>query len=347
MKIRDAAINLGLLFVTVVLFFGAIEVALRVTGIVTIKPNPPRIYQTSAVPDIGYELKPNISERAYRSTVTTNGLGFRSAELDPAKPTLAFLGDSITFGYGLEDHETIPAHVAEKLPTWNVLNTAAPGYNLIQQTATYREKVKQLNPRAFVLIFHFNDVEEVGLELGQLDADGILRPHGWTPEDALCSPTKKGILGMIPGKCWLDLHSALYKAVKKYANTRQGQSDREETERTASANLYDENVTPQNLSRYGEYLEKLRMQLPPDVPRLFVIWPERFLHFVARPQLRAIAEANGFRVLDLYEIFGNRAETLGWDSVHPSAETAAAGSEAIAAALEHFKMLTPEARLNP
>ncbi len=344
MKLRDAAINFGLLLATVVLFFGAIEVALRLTGIVTIKPNPPKIYQNSNIPDISYELKPNSSARAYRSTVTTNALGFRSAEVDATKPTLALLGDSITFGYGLEDGETIPARMQAILPAWNVLNTAAPGYNLIQQTATYREKVKKLNPKALILIFHFNDVEEVGLELGTLDEDGILRPQGWVPGTRACDPTERGILGLIPGRCFLDLHSALYKAVKKYANTRQGQHDLKEAERAATKNIYDENVSPENLARYGQYLEKLRVELPADLPRLFVIWPERQLHFIARPKLRAIAEANGFRVLDLYEIFGNRAETLGWDSVHPSAETAARGAEAIFSALEHFGMLAVSAQ---
>src|SRR3990167_8578925 len=106
-KHKERIINLSLLFATILFFFGGIEVTLRVTGMVSVKPNPPKIYQNSTNPEISYELKPNISERAYRSIVTTNSLGFRSPEIDPNKPLLAFLGDSITFGYGLNDDETI------------------------------------------------------------------------------------------------------------------------------------------------------------------------------------------------------------------------------------------------
>lgn len=339
MKKKDFLINGSLALGTVILFFGGAELALRLTGIVSVKPNPPKIYQTSAVADISYELKPNIAVQAYRSTVTTNSLGFRSAEIDQQKSTVAILGDSIAFGYGLENDQMITAKIQSGITDWNILNSGVPGYNLIQQTATYREKVKPLNPKAVVLIFHFNDVEEVGLELGQLDAQGILRPQGWTPTEELCAPITKGILGMIPGKCWLDGHSAFYKAIKKFANARQGKVDLKEQEQAAKSDAFSENISDENLKRYGEYLAKLNAELPPDLPRLFVIWPERLLHFVARPKLHMIAEANGFKVLDLYEVFGNEAETLGWDTVHPSAATAAKAAEVILAAMRHYGLV--------
>ena len=336
MRPRDISINLGLLLITIILFFGGIEATLRLTGLVTVKPNPPKIFQQSAISDISYELKPNIAEHAYRSTVTTNSLGFRSAEVDPAKPIVAFLGDSITFGYGLEDAETITSRIQSELPGWNILNTGAPGYNLIQQTAVYREKVKKLDPKAIVLIFHFNDVEEVGLELAHLDDQGILRPQGWEPSEELCAPPETGILALVPGKCWLDLHSALYKGIKKYVNARQGSRDLEQQEQEAKANAFTENIADTNLEQYGIYLAKLRAELPEGLPRLFVIWPERHLHFIARPKLRSLAEANGFHVLDLYEVFGNEAETLSWDTVHPSSRSAEKGAQVIKAALEHY-----------
>lgn len=339
MRFRIAAINLGLLFFTIILFFGGIETTLRLTGLVAVKPNPPKIFQESAVPDISYELKPNIAERAFRSTITTNTLGFRSGEVDPNKPTIAFLGDSIAFGYGLEDAETITSRIQSALPDWNILNTGSPGYNLIQQTATYREKVKRLNPKALVLIFHFNDVEEVGLELAHLDSEGILRPQGWKASEELCTPVQTGLLRFLPGKCWLDLHSAFYKGMKKFVNARQGQRDLAEQEQAAKMNAFTENISDENLRRYGEYLAKLRTEFPEGLPSLFVIWPERHLHFIARPKLKAIVEAQGFHVLDLYEVFGNEAETLSWDTVHPGAETVARGAAVIQAAMEQYYLI--------
>src|SRR3989344_7858091 len=331
MKSKDLAINLGLLFATILFFFGGIEFALRVTGLVSVTPNPPRIYKNSVNPEISYELKPNISEHAYRSTVTTNSLGFRGPELAPEKPLLVFLGDSITFGYGLNEKKTNTNDVQASLPAWNVLNTASPGYNLRQQTAVFQEKIQKLDPKALVLIFHFNDVEDFGV--AKLDDQGILRPEGWKPTERMCSPVERGIMKYIPGKCWLDTHSAFYIAVKKFVSARQGKIDLKEQELEMEENTNEDPVTDEALRKYATYLDTLAGSLPADLPRLFVIWPERHMHPISRPKLRILAEERGFKVLDLYETFGNKAETLSWDTVHPSAATATKGAEVILEAL--------------
>src|SRR3989344_5461908 len=276
MKIRELAINLCLLLGTIIFFFGSIELALRVTGIVSVKPNPPKIYQNSTNPEISYELKPNISEYAYRSTVTTNSLGFRSPELKADAPLLVFLGDSITFGYGINDDETITSKIQAELPTWNVLNTASPGYNLRQQTAVFQEKIKKLDPRALVLIFHFNDVEDFGV--AKLDDQGILRPEGWQPTERICTPIERGILQFIPGKCWLDMHSAFYIAVKKFVSAREGKKSLKEQELAMQENTDEENVTNVSLQKYASYLDTLVRSMPKNLPRLFIIWPERHMH---------------------------------------------------------------------
>lgn len=336
MKKYDFLINGSLLLGTIIVFFFGIEASLRLTGLVTVKPNPPKIYQPSNNPEISYELKPNISMRAYRSIVTTNSLGFRGPELDPEKPLLVFLGDSITFGYGLEDEETIPSRVLKALSAWNVLNTASPGYNLRQQTAVFQEKIRKLDPKALVLIFHFNDVEDFGV--AKLDDQGILRPEGWQPTERICSPVERGLMRWIPGKCWLDTHSAFYIAVKKFLTARQGKKDLMEQETAMEDNSTEEPVTDESLKTYASYLDKLNASLPENFPKLFVIWPERHTHPRARPKLKALTEARGFRVLDLYDTFGNKAETLSWDTVHPSALSAARGAEVITKALLDYGM---------
>ena len=330
MKRKDLAINLGLLLGTIIFFFGGIELALRVTGMVSVKPNPPKIYQNSTNPEISYELKPNISERAYRSIVTTNSLGFRGPEIDPEKPLLAFLGDSITFGYGLNDDETITSRIQAELPAWKVLNTASPGYNLRQQTAVYEEKIKKLDPKALVLIFHFNDVEDFGV--AKLDNQGILRPEGWQPTEQMCAPITQGLMNWIPGKCWLDTHSAFYIAVKKFVSARQGKLDQKNQETAQQGNTDEESVTDASLQKYASYLDILVRSMPKDLPRLFIIW-------LARPKLAKIAEQRGFKVLDLYDIFGNQAETLSWDTVHPSAKTAAEAAVIILQTLQQEHLL--------
>ena len=338
-RARNILIRLSLLLGSTLLFFGGIEVALRVTGIVSVKPNPPKIYQKSSASEISYELKPNISLRAYRSTVTTNSLGFRSQEVDTEMPLIAVLGDSITFGYGVDDNETIPAHLQRLLPHHTILNAGVPGYNLVQQRTTYREKIQKLHPSALILLFHFNDVEETNMDIAELDRDGILRPQGWQPQAQTCSPITTGLFGLFPGKCWLDRHSAFYVAIKKYLNAHQAQEDLKEQEHTYRTDPFAENIRDESLQRYAVELHTLRQLLPRNFPRLFIIWPERHLHFVARPKLKEIAQKEGFRVLDLYEVFGNHPQTLSWDNVHPSPATNAEAAQVIAAALEHYELL--------
>src|SRR3989338_9092817 len=212
------------------------------------------------------------------------------------------------------------------------MKTESPGYNLRQQTAVFQEKIQKLGPQALVLIFHFNDVEDFGI--AKLDSQGILRPEGWKPTERMCSPVERGIMKYIPGKCWLDTHSAFYIAIKKIVSARQGKIDLQEQETKMQENTDEDPVTDEALSKYASYLDKLAASLPVDLPRLFVIWPERHMHPIARPKLKIIAEERGFKVLDLYDTFGNKAETLSWDTVHPSAATAKKGAVVIRGSLQ-------------
>lgn len=329
---KNILINIAILLTTIVLFFGGIELALRVTGLQTTKPNPPKIFQKSPYPDISYELIPNIKQKAYRSTVTTNSLGFRSPEIDAHKPLIAVLGDSIAFGYGLEDNETIPARLNALLPNYNILNTAVPGYDLNVQTAIYREKLKHLNSALLILIFHPNDLEGIGI--GFLDDQGIIRSKGWTQSAPQCDPINHGLLAYLPGRCFLDLHSAFYKAVKKVVNSRYRQRELKQMREESKENPDKEDITDKQLSKYAADLDQFIRLLPPSLPRLFVIWPDRRVHAIARPKLKRIVEERGFTVLDLYDTFGNAAPTLSWDTVHPNAETVATGAEEIYESLQ-------------
>lgn len=99
-------------------------------------------------------------------------------------------------------------------------------------------------------------------------------------------------------------------------------------------NTDEENVTNVSLQKYASYLDTLVRSMPKNLPRLFIIWPERHMHPLARPKLAKIAEQRGFTVLDLYETFGNHAETLSWDTVHPSSKTAAQAADIILQTLE-------------
>lgn len=68
-------------------------------------------------------------------------------------------GDSVAFGFGVDDEETMPAFLQQRLPEYTVLNAAVAGYNVEQQSAQYRQKLRALTPKVLVLLFVFNDFE--------------------------------------------------------------------------------------------------------------------------------------------------------------------------------------------
>jgi lysophospholipase L1-like esterase len=325
-------INNGSLVVgSIVLFFLVAEVALRVTGLQTVNPNPPLIYQTSSDPRISIELIPEIKKKTYREIVTTNSLGFRGPELDPNKPTIAVLGDSITFGYGLKDRETLSTRLNERLPDYNVLNTAAPAYQLPMQTATYETKVRPLDPAALMLVFYWNDFTTA---TPFLDDDNIVRAEGWVPTEEECYVFTDGVLQWIPGQCWLDRHSAFYKAFKKLVTMRTGMQHLQEQREQSQQEPQEDSVTMNDLQTYAGQLDQLARLLPATMPRIFVIWPDRYVHEWSRPRLRALAEQRGFTVIDLYDTFGNEVPVLGWDTVHPNAAAVEQAATVIAPVLK-------------
>ena len=325
---RNFLLNLGLLLCTIVLFFGSLELVLNVAGIAEHSASPAPIYRVSASKDISYELKPNMKENAFRSTIQTDGKGFRVSGTNESTKMIAVLGDSITFGYGVNDDETVPANIQKLTKDYRVINAGVAGYNLEQETAVWSEKIDILNPEVLVLITHFNDIENKGAETAVLDDEGYLRSPGYIFEKPQCSPIERGLMQFIPAKCWLDLHSNFYRSIKILVNSRSGEKELAEREQEEQA-VPTESVTEEDLRIFEEKFQTLASKLPQNLIRIFVIWPEWRTHEEVRPVLKRIAEENGFTVVDLYDTFGNTAETLGWDTVHPSANTTKRAAEVI------------------
>ena len=111
-----------------------------------------RVIEKSSVPGVYYQLKPNCDSDCWLARLRTNSLGMRrDTEVSVTKPADAFrvacLGDSCTFGFGLEVDSTWPALLEHKLnevlaPTMTaeVHNWGVPGYNTAQEVATYLYK---------------------------------------------------------------------------------------------------------------------------------------------------------------------------------------------------------------
>lgn len=99
-----------------------------------------------------------------RSPVLLNAFGFRergfAAVKAPGTYRIAVVGDSFTFGNGLEPHERYSGLLQQWLPAgFEVLNLAVPGNNTPQHLATLQSRVLPLGPDYVLLQWFVNDIE--------------------------------------------------------------------------------------------------------------------------------------------------------------------------------------------
>jgi lysophospholipase L1-like esterase len=116
-----------------------------------------------------YLHRPNLDRRIGSFHLRTNSLGFRGPEVAAAKPAGTFrilvLGDSVAFGWGVDDDATFvrrfeaEANAAGKPPRIEVVNTALPMYDSVQQLAVLRDFGLALQPDLVVLVYVVNDIE--------------------------------------------------------------------------------------------------------------------------------------------------------------------------------------------
>ena len=114
-------------------------------------------------------MKANAHTRSYGADVRTNDLGFRDvrASIPPKAPgefRIIVIGDSITFGPGLEYDQLYTSRLAAALrrsrPEVRVINLSVEGYNIIQYEAVLEEVGLGLQPdMVLVGMFPVNDFE--------------------------------------------------------------------------------------------------------------------------------------------------------------------------------------------
>ena len=118
--------------------------------------------------DLGYRLRANVDMQARGVHVVTNSLGLRGPEVarTPAPGTgrVLVIGDSVAFGFRLEEGETFPVLLEQELEqrdggSWEVLNAGVEGYNTVNQLAYLRSSLLELRPKTVVLVFNLNDYD--------------------------------------------------------------------------------------------------------------------------------------------------------------------------------------------
>jgi hypothetical protein len=102
---------------------------------------------------------------AWRFVYTTSEYGFRAPTMAVSnrydRPNVVVLGDSYSFGNGVDDGEEYPAVLAALLGKQaNVVNLGVPGYGLTQQIRLFYELGAAYDPAIVVLQFSDNDPDD-------------------------------------------------------------------------------------------------------------------------------------------------------------------------------------------
>ncbi len=118
-------------------------------------------------PDLGHRHHPNREASLMGTTVRTNAMGFRGPELagkaSEGVARIAFVGDSITLGWGVAEQETF-AHkvVADLIKSGRKVdgfNLGVGNFNTTQELALFRKVGASMRPDVIVLSYFINDAE--------------------------------------------------------------------------------------------------------------------------------------------------------------------------------------------
>lgn len=116
-----------------------------------------------------FKLKGNldtrVADRKYGVSqhVVTNADGFRFRVADTPRSNMMVLGDSLTFGVGVDGGETYPDSLQELLGgACDALNFGVGGWGFAEYHLTYSKYVKLFNPRLVVIgVFPVNDFNDL------------------------------------------------------------------------------------------------------------------------------------------------------------------------------------------
>ncbi|MCP5058390.1 MAG: hypothetical protein GY937_16935 [bacterium] len=174
--------SLGLLAVTVLAYLVLLEIGVRYVvddGMqydLEMWKYAKELKQVSSDPGIGHEHRPNTSAHLMGVDVTINATGQRGREFARPKPDRTFrilmLGDSLTFGWGVEREHTVVERLASRLKgggsdlDYEVVNAGVGNYNAAMSSRWMQARGMAFDPDLVVFNYSFNDAEATPRRMG-------------------------------------------------------------------------------------------------------------------------------------------------------------------------------------
>jgi lysophospholipase L1-like esterase len=158
----------------------------------------------------------------YGKPIRINSDGFRDREFvipkAPGTYRILTLGDSFTWGVGLDVDETIPKLLEAELNAgsetrrFEVINAAIPGYNTLQEMRLLKNRGLKYDPDMVLLIYNLNDIDykpEITREESREDLNARPVDPG-TVMDTGTYDRRRGLRGMVLA---MERHSRLVSFV--------------------------------------------------------------------------------------------------------------------------------------
>ena len=178
-KVRGLVGNLLLASLSTALILLLSEIGLRVFRPVQyLKPPDPEkarhapesLYRPSTVEGLTYEMIPNRDGVFEGMHVRTNAWGLRGpapAQDNSHLMRLAVLGDSFTFGFGVEENDTYPSLLQEIMNNsqaangrrFEILNFGVVGYSTRDEAVVLKQKALPFHPQGVIIGYVLNDPE--------------------------------------------------------------------------------------------------------------------------------------------------------------------------------------------
>ena len=312
---KDILINILLLCVVLAGLFIIGEAAIRI--FVHKGDCTDNGWYTSSNTSLLYELIPNNGELFCGSYTYVNEYGRRDnhnkKEFD--QEVFAFVGDSITFGWRINQEETLPSQfeayyneVSDEEAV--VLNFGVSGYNLEQEVELIKQKVLEYHPSRIFVIYYINDIfPKIDLSKGeQQELEGNFYTQAYS---------------------WILFHSRLAHFTKVKLSDMVYKVGALTSPQSDQMNKFydDENIY---WSSFDEQLAELgRVQDETNISIYYVIYPMLTYLYDVHPQestydkVSRKAEQYGLRTVPLLDCFRGReavALRTGVYDVHPNAE---------------------------
>lgn len=158
---------------------------------------------------LGWRFKPDTRNRHttedFDVEVRIDGLGRRRGAAEPEsaeRPRVVFVGDSLTFGWGVEEEQSFPSRIGRMLAV-EVVNLGVTGYGLGQSYLLLRQEGLAMQPAIVVLTVCQNDFQEVVSERMYGRTKPRFRIDG---EQLVLSPAGDRA-------SWLERASTLYRTI--------------------------------------------------------------------------------------------------------------------------------------